>query len=1021
VGVKISLTGRVSIEANGAKRDERSFPGRQGRLVFAYLLAEEGRAVPRDELAEVLWGDAPPATWEKALSVLVSKLRALLEDCGIDGQAALRSAFGCYQLVLPPGAWIDLAAAREATGRARAALDAGDIGAAREAAVEVVALARRRFLPGEDGAWVDEKRRELSELLVRALECLADACVAAGDAREAVRHAEELITLEPYREGGYRRLMQAHAAAGDSAEALRVYERCRRLLADELGAYPSPETESIYRDLLQASSPGVPAARPETGLPAIEPEPERAGRGETASPRARPRSRRPLLAAALGAVVLAIAAGAALQGFGGDEEVEGAGALALDPESGDVVARVRLGTAPSAVAVGEGSVWVVDADDRTVSQIDAETRKLVRTFSTSATPTDVAVGAGSVWIANAPSAGNLLPTSITRLGAETGLVVDTIDLGSPPGGYLGHLFAVLAGLSRQHIAAAEDAVWVINPDLTVSRIDPRTNRIVARIEDVRAENIAVGDGEVWLTEGDRLAEIDPSVNAVARRVQLDVELELLAGLAVGAGAVWVADPQGGNLWRVDTGPNAARRAVPLETWVAGVSFGEGAVWVTNEIGDAVHRVDPRTGAPEQVGEATSPRGVDAGEGRVWLTAASPPSEDAALPASVCRDVYYSPEGSPDVLIVSSLPLQGDGRQFAQPMVDAIRHVLKQRGFEAGAFSVGYQSCDSSTAQAGGEDFFRCGFIAKAFSRNLRVVGVFGSFTSPCSYPQIPIANEAPGGPLAMISPSNTIDDLTTDDDLYPTGTRNYFRLATPVRYQGFAQVELARQLGHRRLFLLTSRAGEYPSFPEGMRAYAKRVGVHIVGEASFDPDAETFQQLVGEVSRSRPDSVAIVGILTPETGALIRELRAALGRHVSLTAPDAFYWPEALRKLARDAAEGMYVTNYGIPNDMLPPRGKAFLKSFVSERGGDAGPDFAASYGAQGAEILLDAIARSDGTRASVREEIRRTQVRNGILGNVAFDAKGDLVERPMTILRFARGDFVVDRVVRVRPPVSSR
>ena len=770
--MRISLTGRVSIEANGSRLDERSFPGRQGRLVFAYLLAEEGRAVPRDELAEVLWGDAPPATWEKALSVLVSKLRALLEECGVDGQAALRSAFGCYQLVLPAGAWIDVAAAREAADRSEAALGTGDIRAAREAAGEAAALARRSFLPGEDGLWIEEKRRELSELLVRALECLADACLATGGAREAVRHAEELTALEPYREGGYRRLMQAHVAAGDSAEALRVYERCRRLLAEELGAYPSAETESIYRDLLRKPSPSdsSPAA----------PEPT-ASRRRIAST-----SRKPLLVVAAGALLVVIAAGAALQrSLGGEDRIEAAGALALDPESGEVVARVPLGTAPSAVAVGEGSVWVVNADDRTVSQIDAETRTLVRTFSTSATPTDVAVGAGSVWVGNAPSAGNLLPNSITRLDAETGLVVDTIELGVPP---RGHLFAVIAGLSRQHIAAADDAVWVINPDLTVSRIDPRSNRVVAHIDNVRAENIAVGEGEVWLTEGDHLAEIDPSVNGVARRIQLDAGG--LAGLAVGAGAVWAADPEGGNLWRVETGTSQRKRAIPLGTWIAGVTFGEGAVWVTNEIGDVVHRVDPRTARPRRVNEAPSPRAVDAGDGGVWLTAASPPSEDEALPASICRDAYFGREGSPDVLIVSSLPLQGDGRRWAQPMVDAVRRVLGQRGFEAGAFSVGYQSCDSSTAQSGQEDFFRCGFSAKVFSRNLRVVGVVGPFTSPCAWAQIPITNRAKG-PLAMISPSNTHDALTEDDELYPSGTRNYFRLATPNRFEGTALVELA--------------------------------------------------------------------------------------------------------------------------------------------------------------------------------------------------------------------------------------
>ena len=171
--MRISLTGRVSIEANGARLDERSFPGRQGRLVFAYLLAEEGRPVPRDELAEILWGDAPPASWEKALSVLVSKLRVLLEDCGVDGQEALRSAFGCYQLVLPADAWIDVAAARELSDRGEAALARGDLESARATAGEAAALARQSFMPGEDAAWIEERRRGLNEILVRAVACLA--------------------------------------------------------------------------------------------------------------------------------------------------------------------------------------------------------------------------------------------------------------------------------------------------------------------------------------------------------------------------------------------------------------------------------------------------------------------------------------------------------------------------------------------------------------------------------------------------------------------------------------------------------------------------------------------------------------------------------------------------------------------------------------------------------------------------------------------------------------------------------
>ena len=116
------------------------------------------------------------------------------------------------------------------------------------------------------------------------------------------------------------------------------------------------------------------------------------------------------------------------------------------------------------------------------------------------------------------------------------------------------------GSSRQHIAVAPDAVWVINPDLTVSRIDPRSNRIVAQVRKVRAQNIATGDGDVWITEGNTVTEIDSATNVVARRLTLDAGD--LVDLAVGGGAVWATDPEGGNVWRVDTGRATGRASRP---------------------------------------------------------------------------------------------------------------------------------------------------------------------------------------------------------------------------------------------------------------------------------------------------------------------------------------------------------------------------------------------------------------------------------------------------------------------------
>ncbi len=63
---------------------------------------------------------------------------------------------------------------------------------------------------------------------------------------------KEVLALEPFRETGYQLLMRAHAGAGNPAEALRVYERCRALLAEELGVSPSPATESLHLDILRA-------------------------------------------------------------------------------------------------------------------------------------------------------------------------------------------------------------------------------------------------------------------------------------------------------------------------------------------------------------------------------------------------------------------------------------------------------------------------------------------------------------------------------------------------------------------------------------------------------------------------------------------------------------------------------------------------------------------------------------------------------------------------------------------------
>jgi DNA-binding SARP family transcriptional activator len=223
VQLKVFLLGHVAVETDGVVVEERGVPSRQVRLLLAYLVAEQGRPVSRDELADALWGEALPATWEKALTVRVSQLRALLTESGLDGAQALTSAFGCYRLELPAGAWVDVVEAGRAAGLAEEAFAAGDLEGGRAAAVLAASLLEQPFLPGEVGSWVEGKRVEVAAVRGRVLSVLVDACLGLGEAREAATWAEQAIALEPFRESGYRRLMEAHIAGGDRAEALRVY------------------------------------------------------------------------------------------------------------------------------------------------------------------------------------------------------------------------------------------------------------------------------------------------------------------------------------------------------------------------------------------------------------------------------------------------------------------------------------------------------------------------------------------------------------------------------------------------------------------------------------------------------------------------------------------------------------------------------------------------------------------------------------------------------------------------------
>jgi DNA-binding SARP family transcriptional activator len=243
-GTRIQLCGRLAVEIGG-RRVEGELPGRQGRLLFAYLAVSRSRRSTRAELADALWPEGAPDAADASLAALLSKLRRILGPGSLEGKAELR-------LALPDEAWIDLEAAGVGVHRAESAVALGRWEEGWAPSRTALYVANRRCLPGYEAPWIDERRRWLDDVRLRALDCVGTIGLHMGgtELAAAERAGRSLVEAAPFRESGYRLLMEALEARGNVAEALRVYDRLRVLLREELGVVPGRAAQDLHRRLL---------------------------------------------------------------------------------------------------------------------------------------------------------------------------------------------------------------------------------------------------------------------------------------------------------------------------------------------------------------------------------------------------------------------------------------------------------------------------------------------------------------------------------------------------------------------------------------------------------------------------------------------------------------------------------------------------------------------------------------------------------------------------------------------------
>jgi DNA-binding SARP family transcriptional activator/ABC-type branched-subunit amino acid transport system substrate-binding protein/streptogramin lyase len=1022
--MQIGILGSVEVIVDG-----RPVPlgGGRKRALLALLALERGRPVPVEQIIDALWDENPPATANKVVQNLVAQLRRSAGDPNV-----VATQGHAYQLVTN-GDDLDAVRFERLLEAGRASLDEGDASRAVEELREALGLWRGPALDGLAGEpWARADAARLEEERETAFEELIDAELALGHHADVLADLEAAVARNPLREGLRARLMLALYRSGRQADALAAFRDARAVLVSELGIEPGPELRGVEEAILRQ-------------------DPELAGPARARlSPAAVARRRGTVLIIVGGLLLVAGAVLAILIATGGDDGGGRSGALAVPDDAGRLVAvdvasgaverTIVAGDTPSSIVVRGGAAWFVDQEARTLVRVDTTTGRL-QTSSTGATPIDIALAADRVWVLDgAPraEAAALGPVArdVVALDPETSRRRASITL---PAGREG-----LAVTSEGSLVAAGDALLAVTATESVVRIDANTG-VLARTGGVRANRLAAGPGGVWASGDEALLRLDPRTLRVRRRVRLPSEIDVLA---VADRAVFAASSSAGLLWRITPGESSVPVSAAVGAGTADMVATAGAVWLANATAGTLTRVDARTmDVTRVVRLGGAPRSLAVEGDRVWVAvsgsgraAESRVVGIEAVDSGTCAAPIAGEGGRADLLIVSDLPLQGDTRLSALQMEQAITFTLRERGFRAGRFRVAYQSCDDALPGTGFADDARCAANGRAFARTPDVIGVVGSFHSGCAVFIIPPLNRAKGGPVPMVSPLNSYVGLTRappDIDepdilqrMYPTGRRNFARVYPADDVQAGALAQAARDRGARRVFLLEDDyAGYSDLIANAFEVAAGKLGLDVIARQKWNKRTR-FAGLARRVAAADPDAVMVSGFLMNGAPDLIRRLRRALGPEVLLMGPDSLAAPYELRQAAGPAANGVLISLAGVTTRRLPPAGARWVQRFRRTQPGVDVESFAV-HAAQATEVLLDAISRSDGTRASVLREVFATRLDDSLTGPIAFDAAGDLERAPETIVRVAntdRGTSIasirgaeVERVIRVPTSLVER
>jgi branched-chain amino acid transport system substrate-binding protein len=336
-------------------------------------------------------------------------------------------------------------------------------------------------------------------------------------------------------------------------------------------------------------------------------------------------------------------------------------------------------------------------------------------------------------------------------------------------------------------------------------------------------------------------------------------------------------------------------------------------------------------------------------------------------------------GGKTLVVSSDLPLQGASKDASEATNNAIKLYLEQVGNKAGDYTIQFKPYDDSTAAKGAWDDATCAKNAQDHVANTDEVAVMGTYNSGCAKIEVPVLNQDPDGPMLMVSHANTNPGLTKPWEpgepakFYPGGKRNYGRVITTDDFQGTAAATFAAQdLKVKRCYVLNDNQTYGQGVAKAFADAAAKNGITVLGNTPWDAKQPNYTALFQGIKAKNPDCVYLGGIYDNNGGQLVKDKVAVLGDNsgVKMIGPDGFTGYPAMDK--QPEAQGAYLTFAGLSTTQLRQLGGAgakFLDAYKAKYGADPATNYAL-YGVAAMQVILAAIAKSDGTRKGVRDAV---------------------------------------------------